>query len=94
MSACRLVIRTYRRAKREGYPEIADACFCYLLVMVGYLGSLVFLAEAYLFKLLVMVGLSVALSFAANRQMKPVQDQFSRKGPVTGRTQFVRPATI
>jgi len=94
VSACRLVIRTYNRAKREGYPEIANACFCYLLAMVGYLGSLVFLAEAYSFKLLVMVGLSVALSFAANRQMKPVEDKYSRKGPVAGRTQFARPATI
>jgi O-antigen ligase len=69
-SACFTVLRTYRKAQREGYTEIANACFCYLMAMAGFLTALVFLAEAYSFKLPAMVGLSVALSFAAARQMK------------------------
>jgi len=31
-----LVLRTYRRAKREATLEIANGCFCYLLAMAGY----------------------------------------------------------
>jgi O-antigen ligase len=69
-AACFSVLRTYRKAKRGGYAEIANACFCYLLAMAGYLTALIFLAEAYSFKLPAMVGLSVAMSFAAARQMK------------------------
>jgi len=73
-SAMLLVLRTYRKAKREGYEEIANGCFCYLLAMVGYLVALVFLAQAYTFKLPAMVGLAVTLSYAAMRQMKSGHD--------------------
>lgn len=73
-SAMLLVLRTYRKAKREGYLEIANGCFCYLLAMVGYLTALVFLADAYTFRLPAMVGLAVTLSFAAMRTMQSDQD--------------------
>ena len=65
-----LVLRTYRTAKREGYAEIADACFCYLLSLTGFLVALFFLAQAYTFKLPAMVGLGVTMSFAAMRTME------------------------
>jgi O-antigen ligase len=69
-SAMLLVLRTYRRAKREGYLEIANGCFCYLLAMAGYLGALLFLAQAYSYQLPAMVGLAVTLSYAAMRTMR------------------------
>ncbi len=74
-SAMLLVLRTYRKAKREGYQEIANGCFCYLLAMVGYLTALLFLAQAYTFKLPAMVGLAGTLSFAAMRTMRSSSGQ-------------------
>jgi O-antigen ligase len=59
------VNRTFRTARRQGNREITNACFCYLLAMVGFLTSLIFLANAYRFYLPVMVGLAISLSFAA-----------------------------
>jgi O-antigen ligase len=73
-SALLLVLRTYRKAKREGYPEIANGCFCYLLAMAGYLVALIFLAQAYTYRLPAMVGLAVTLSFAAMRTMRSSRD--------------------
>src|SRR5208337_1363575 len=73
-SAVLLVLRTYRKAKREGYEDIANGCFCYLLGMVGYLVALVFLAQAYTFRLPAMVGLAVTLSYAATRTMRAGSD--------------------
>jgi O-antigen ligase len=67
--AFRSVSRIYRRARREGYTEITDASFCYLLAMVGYVVSIVFLANAYRFYLPVMIGLAIALSANAEREM-------------------------
>lgn len=68
-SAIILALRTYRRAKREGYTEIANGCFCYLLAMAGHLTSLIFLAHAYSFILPAMVGLGITLNFTAARIM-------------------------
>ena len=78
-SAIRLVMRTYRQAKREGYGEIADACFCYLIAMTGYLGALTFLANAYSYTLPAMVGIAVAMSFAAQRHMRAGGDRRASK---------------
>jgi len=69
-SAGLLVLRTYRVAKRDGYVEIASGCFCYLLGAMGYLVSLIFLAQAYSFKLPALVGLGITLSYAAARTMQ------------------------
>jgi len=93
-AACYSIFRTYRRATREGYTEIANACFCYLLAMVGFLTALVFLAGAYSFKLPAMVGLSVAISFAAARQMNAAPATHARIAPVSGRVQPSRPRTV
>lgn len=68
-SAILLVLRTYRKAKQEGYPDIANGCFCYLLAMTGYLVALIFLAQAYSFRLPAMVGLAVTMHYAAMRTM-------------------------
>jgi hypothetical protein len=85
-AACSMVMRTYRKAKRGGYTEIANACFCYLLAMVGYLTAMIFLAGAYSFKLPAMVGLSVAISFAAARRMKPAPQTHAGAASIPGRT--------
>jgi O-antigen ligase len=69
-SAVLLVLRTYRTAKREGYLEIANGCFCYLLATAGYLAALAFLSQAYTFKLPALVGLGITLSFAAMRTIE------------------------
>jgi O-antigen ligase len=69
-SAMLLVLRTYRKAKQEGYEEIANGCFCYLLAMMGHLVALAFLAEAFSFQLPAMVGLAVTINYAAMRTMR------------------------
>jgi O-antigen ligase len=68
-SAFLSVNRVYRKARREGYPEIASAGFCYLLSMVGYVVSITFLSNAYRFYLPAMIGLAIALSTTAEREM-------------------------
>jgi O-antigen ligase len=68
-SAMFFVNRTYRKARREGYPEIANACFCYLLSMVGFMISITFLANGFRFYLPLMVGLAIALNATAKREM-------------------------
>ncbi len=71
--AWRRIAKVHKKAKREGYEEIANACFCYMLAMVGYLGALVFLSGAYTFYLPAMVSISGAMGYAAMRQMQPKQ---------------------
>ncbi len=73
-SAILLVLRTYRMALQEGFPEIANGCFCYLLAMLGYLVALLFLSQAYSFKLPAMVGLGITLSAGAMRTMQANRD--------------------
>jgi hypothetical protein len=63
------VNRVYKQARRQGYTEIANASFCYLLSMVGYLTSIVFLSNAYRYYLPVMIGLAVCLTVCAQREM-------------------------
>lgn len=63
------VNRVYRQARREGYTEIANASFCYLLSLIGFMVSITFLANAFRFYLPVMIGLSIALVAAAKREM-------------------------
>jgi len=86
-SALLMVRRTYRDAKRDGYVEIANGCFCYLLAMTGYLSAAVFLADAYTFRLPAMVGLAVTLSFAARRTMElgPPPEAAMAPGPLPQR---------
>jgi O-antigen ligase len=63
------VNKTYRRARREGHKEIANMSFCYLVSMVGFLSTIIFLANAYRFYLPAMIGLAIALSTVAERKM-------------------------
>jgi O-antigen ligase len=86
------VSKTYRKARREGYTEIANTCFCYLLAMVAYIATIVFLANAYRFYLPAMIGLAIALKGAAEREMsasltvEPHQfNGWSNSLPVRGR---------
>jgi O-antigen ligase len=68
-SAFLLVNRTYRQAQRKGFTDIANACFCYQLSMIGFLVSIIFLAQAYSFYLPTMVGLAISMSLIAMRHM-------------------------
>jgi hypothetical protein len=63
------VNRAYGRARREGFPEIANMCFFYMVSMLPYVVSIVFLANAYRLYLPAMIGLAVALSSVAQREM-------------------------
>ena len=63
------VNRIYGQARREGYTEIANASFCYLLSMAGYLTSIIFLSNAYRYYLPIMIGLAVALTINAQKVM-------------------------
>jgi len=77
-SALSSVNRTYKKARLGGYAEIANASFCYLLSMVGYMVSITFLSNAFRFYLPAMIGLAIALSAAAEREMSASL----RPGPV------------
>src|SRR6185312_2436866 len=63
------VNRIYGHARRSGYTEIANASFCYLLSMAGYLTSIIFLSNAYRYYLPVAIGLAIALNVCAQREM-------------------------
>jgi O-antigen ligase len=94
-SALFSVNRAYVKARREGYPEIATACFCYLLSMVGYMVSITFLSNAFRFYLPCLIGLACALSAAAEREMAggrrpgPVRAS-GLAAPVPARTRMAR----
>jgi O-antigen ligase len=68
-SAIWAVARTYRTALARGNRGIANACFCYLLAMVGYLISISFLSNAYTPAIPVVVGLGVAIAAAGAKEM-------------------------
>jgi O-antigen ligase len=68
-SAFALVMRTFRRARLQGHTEIANACFCYLLAMVGFLIAITFLANAYRFYVPAMISLAITMSFAASDEL-------------------------
>lgn len=61
--------RIYRIARERGNTDIALACFCYQLAMVAFLVSITFLSNAYTPTIPLMVGLGIAISAAATRQM-------------------------
>jgi O-antigen ligase len=88
------VYRIHGRAKRAGNAEIANASFCYLLSMFSYIVSIVFLANAYRFYLPVMIGLAIALTAGAERELStpatvPVQrDPWA--GPIPTRPRLAR----
>ncbi len=63
------VNRVCKQARREGYTEIANASFCYMLSLVGYMTSIIFLSNAYRCYLPMMIGLAVALTVSAQKEM-------------------------
>jgi putative inorganic carbon (HCO3(-)) transporter len=63
------VSRSYRMARERGNRDIANACFCYLLAMAGFLVSITFLSNAYSCTIPLMVGLGIAMSVAATKQL-------------------------
>lgn len=68
-SALLLVNRTWRQARSLGFGEIANACFCYLTAMVGFLVAISFLSNAYRFYFPVIVGLGIAIHLVGQRVM-------------------------
>jgi putative inorganic carbon (HCO3(-)) transporter len=66
------VSRTHRMARERGNRDIANACFCYLLAMVGFLVSITFLSNAYSVTIPMMVGLGISMSVAGTRQLTRV----------------------
>jgi O-antigen ligase len=64
-SAFFAVSKLYKRARREGVPEVANVAFCYMISFVGYLITILFLAHAYHFQPIVMVGLGICIQNVA-----------------------------
>jgi O-antigen ligase len=83
-SAVVLVARVYRQARRKAYKDLANASLCYLASMAGFLGALTFLSGAYTFELPAMVGLGIAISMGASREMaaRSSQARFAPASPV------------
>lgn len=71
-SAILAVARAHRVARERGNADIANACFCYLLAMAGFLVSITFLSNAYGAAIPIMVGLGIAMSLAAAKQMSAI----------------------
>jgi putative inorganic carbon (hco3(-)) transporter len=69
VSAIAAVNRTYQKARREGFTEIANACFCYLVAMIGYMVTITFLSNAFRFYLPVLIGLAIVLTSVAQKEM-------------------------
>ncbi len=63
------VARTYKAALMRGNANIANACFSYLLAMVGFLISISFLSNAYSAAIPAMVGLGIAISVIGFKEM-------------------------
>jgi O-antigen ligase len=72
-SALLLAMRTFRAARRNGYTEIANACFCYLLGVAGFLVAITFLSNAYRYYVPAMIGLAIGMCFAAKHRMESVE---------------------
>ena len=68
-SAFFLVFRVWRQTRKRGLTELSNACFCYLIAMVGFLVDITFLANAYRFYLPAMIGLAISISFVAKQQL-------------------------
>ena len=81
VSAMMLVGRTYKQARTRGFTDIANACFCYQLSMIGYVGSIVFLAQAYHPYLPTMIGLAIAMSLVAKQHMSayPIRNSMNAR---------------
>jgi O-antigen ligase len=69
-SAILAVFRTHLKARQLGNVEIANACFCYLLAMVGFLVAGSLLPFAYHFYYPTMIGLAGAISIVGARQLE------------------------
>jgi len=63
------VRRTWKQARQNGFAEISNVCFCYMMSFIAFAVAIIFLANAYRFYLPVMVGLGVAISITGSRHM-------------------------
>jgi len=68
-SALLTVHRIWRKTRAQGLTDISNACFCYLVAMIGFLIAITFLANAFRFYFPAMVGLAISMSFVAKQQM-------------------------
>ncbi len=78
-SALALVFRAWRQARKRAFTEIANACFCYLIAMVGFLVTITFIADAYRFYLPAMIGLAISINFVAKRAMSATTTTSDRR---------------
>jgi len=68
-SAVSGVNKLWARARKQGFPDIARACFYYMTAFVGFLATITFLANAYRLYLPAMIGLGISLCAAGTRYM-------------------------
>ncbi len=63
------VLRTYRLARKRKFQDIANVCHCFLLGLIGYICSVIFLAHAYHYYLPSLIGLAIAITTVARQEM-------------------------
>ncbi|MCU1330434.1 MAG: O-antigen polymerase [Bryobacterales bacterium] len=64
------VRKTWKRARLNGFTDIANTCFCYMMSVIALIVAFTFLANAYRFYLPVVIGLGIAISMTAARRME------------------------
>jgi hypothetical protein len=64
------VRKTWKRARLNGFTDIANTCFCYMMSLIALIVAFTFLANAYRFYLPVVIGLGIAISMVAARRME------------------------
>jgi O-antigen ligase len=79
ISTFRAFSRCYKATQgRDDCREVADACFCAMLAIVGFCAATLFLSFAYAFYLPAMAGLSIAVTSAAGANTE--RDQAAQAG--------------
>jgi O-antigen ligase len=71
------VWRTYKMARQRGFSDIQNACFCYIVAMIGFMIAFSFLSLAYSVIVSIMVGVGIAISRIGMQEMsKPAAVPF------------------
>jgi O-antigen ligase len=91
-SAFEMVRRTRMEAKKKGFTDIANACFCYLIAMVGFLVAITFLANAYRYYLPAMIGLAMAIRSVSIQYMARTTPQAPQLPQTRGRIPSAYPS--
>lgn len=62
--------RCYQQAKKSANPEVMHTLFCLLLAVILLLGAVTFLSQAYNFDFALVIGLAVAVTRTAQRELR------------------------